>query len=97
MSAPRFYLPTLGNRTEIEAVLAGLRPELYRRMLGEISAQLRLATISVRTRFRAAAGLMRTIERLWNEVMRRLRDSASRRFAGQPDAPNAPGLHCVSG
>ncbi len=43
MSAPQFYLPTLGNRTEIEAVLAGLRPELYRRMLGEISARLRLA------------------------------------------------------
>jgi hypothetical protein len=46
MSASRFYLPALGDRTEIEAVLAGLHPELYRRMLGEISAQLRLATIS---------------------------------------------------
>jgi hypothetical protein len=43
MNASRLYLPTLGNRTEIEAVLAGLRPELYRRMLREISAQLRLA------------------------------------------------------
>jgi hypothetical protein len=38
MNASRFYLPTLGDRTEIEAVLAGLRAELYRRMLREISA-----------------------------------------------------------
>jgi hypothetical protein len=78
-------------------VLAGLRPELYRRMLGETSAQLRLATISATILVQRHRGLMRTIERLWNEVMRGLRDPASRRFAGQPDAPNAPGSHCLSG
>ena len=55
MNASRFYLPTLGDRTEIEAGLAGLRPELYRRMLGEISAQLGLAAISAPIRFSATA------------------------------------------
>jgi len=75
MSASRFYLPTLGDRTEIEAELAGPRPELYRRVLGEISAQLGLAAISATIRFSATAVLMRTIEWLWNEVMRGLRDS----------------------
>ena len=43
MKASLFYLPTLGNRAEIEAGLAGMRPELYQRMLREISAQVRLA------------------------------------------------------
>ena len=97
MSASRFYLPTLGNRTEIEAVFAGLRPELYRRMLREISAQLRLADDpgydSVQRHRGADADDRAVVERGHARVC----DSASRRFAGQPDAPNAPGSHCVSG
>ena len=36
-------LPTVGNRREIEAGLAGMRPELYQRMLRDISEQVRLA------------------------------------------------------
>ncbi|MGH9023515.1 MAG: LLM class flavin-dependent oxidoreductase [Acidimicrobiia bacterium] len=43
MKASLFYLPTCGNRAEIESGRAGLRPELYQRMLGEISGQARLA------------------------------------------------------
>src|SRR3989441_1933079 len=38
-----FYLPSIGSRAEIERGLAGLRPELYQRMLAELSAQARLA------------------------------------------------------
>ena len=38
-----FYLPTPGRRAAIEARLAGMRPELYQRMLREISARKRLA------------------------------------------------------
>ena len=43
MKASLFYLPTVGNRREIEAGLAGMRPELYQRMLRDISEQVRLA------------------------------------------------------
>ena len=43
MTASLFYLPTVGSRREIEVGLAGMRPELYQRMLREISAQVRLA------------------------------------------------------
>ena len=43
MKAPLFYLPIVGNRREIEACLAGMRPELYKRMLRDISEQVRLA------------------------------------------------------
>ena len=43
MKASLFYLPTVGNRREIEAGLAGMRPELYQRMLHDISEQVRLA------------------------------------------------------
>ena len=70
MKASRFYLPTLGDRTEIEAELAGLRPELYRRMLREISAQLRLADDLGYDFGSAPPGADAAIERLWNEVMR---------------------------
>ena len=38
-----FYLPSIGSREEIEAGLAGLRPELYQRMLAELSEQAKLA------------------------------------------------------
>ena len=37
------YLPIAGNRREIEGGLAGMRPELYQRMLRDISEQVRLA------------------------------------------------------
>ena len=43
MKASLFYLPTVGNRREIEAGLAGMRPDLYQRMLHDISEQVRLA------------------------------------------------------
>jgi len=43
VKASLFYLPTVGNRREIEAGLAGMRPELYQRMLHDISEQVRLA------------------------------------------------------
>ena len=43
MKASLFYLPTVGNRREIEVGLAGMRPELYQRMLHDISEQVRLA------------------------------------------------------
>jgi alkanesulfonate monooxygenase SsuD/methylene tetrahydromethanopterin reductase-like flavin-dependent oxidoreductase (luciferase family) len=38
-----FYLPSIGSRAEIEAGQAGLRGDLYGRMLAEISEQARLA------------------------------------------------------
>jgi alkanesulfonate monooxygenase SsuD/methylene tetrahydromethanopterin reductase-like flavin-dependent oxidoreductase (luciferase family) len=38
-----FYLPSIGSRAEIEMGRAGLRGDLYDRMLAEISAQARLA------------------------------------------------------
>jgi alkanesulfonate monooxygenase SsuD/methylene tetrahydromethanopterin reductase-like flavin-dependent oxidoreductase (luciferase family) len=38
-----FYLPSIGSRAEIEAGMAGLRADLYGRMLRELSEQARLA------------------------------------------------------
>ena len=38
-----FYLPSIGSRAEIEAGMAGLRGDLYTRMLAELSGQARLA------------------------------------------------------
>jgi alkanesulfonate monooxygenase SsuD/methylene tetrahydromethanopterin reductase-like flavin-dependent oxidoreductase (luciferase family) len=38
-----FYLPSIGSRVEIEAGMAGLRGDLYSRMLAEVSEQARLA------------------------------------------------------
>ncbi len=43
MKASLFYLPSVGNRREIEAGMAGLRGDLYQQMLREISEQVRLA------------------------------------------------------
>jgi alkanesulfonate monooxygenase SsuD/methylene tetrahydromethanopterin reductase-like flavin-dependent oxidoreductase (luciferase family) len=43
MKTSRFYLPSVGNKTEIEQGKAGLRPELYGQMLNEVSEQAKLA------------------------------------------------------
>jgi alkanesulfonate monooxygenase SsuD/methylene tetrahydromethanopterin reductase-like flavin-dependent oxidoreductase (luciferase family) len=43
MKVSLFYLPTLGNRGQIEAGMAGLRGDLYQQMLQEVSEQCRLA------------------------------------------------------
>ena len=43
MKASLFYLPSIGSRTEIEAGMAGMRPDLYQRMLTELSEQIRMA------------------------------------------------------
>jgi alkanesulfonate monooxygenase SsuD/methylene tetrahydromethanopterin reductase-like flavin-dependent oxidoreductase (luciferase family) len=43
VKASLFYLPTLGNRREIEAGMAGMRGDLYQQMLREILEQVRLA------------------------------------------------------
>ena len=42
MRASLFYLPSVGSRAEIESGFAGLRPELYQRMLREVSGQAKL-------------------------------------------------------
>src|SRR5262252_4667132 len=42
MRTSLFYLPSIGSRAEIERGLAGLRGDLYDRMLAELSAQARL-------------------------------------------------------
>lgn len=43
MKASLFYLPSIASRAEIEQGMAGMRPDFYRRMLGELSEQIRLA------------------------------------------------------
>jgi alkanesulfonate monooxygenase SsuD/methylene tetrahydromethanopterin reductase-like flavin-dependent oxidoreductase (luciferase family) len=43
LKASLFYLPTVGNRAEIEAGMAGLRGDLYQQMLREVLEQVRLA------------------------------------------------------
>jgi alkanesulfonate monooxygenase SsuD/methylene tetrahydromethanopterin reductase-like flavin-dependent oxidoreductase (luciferase family) len=43
MKVSLFYLPTIGSRAEIEQGLAGLRGDLYTRMLDEIGEQAVLA------------------------------------------------------
>ncbi|MET4700842.1 alkanesulfonate monooxygenase SsuD/methylene tetrahydromethanopterin reductase-like flavin-dependent oxidoreductase (luciferase family) [Constrictibacter sp. MBR-5] len=43
MKTSLFYLPSIGSRAEIEAGMAGLRGDLYTRMLAELSGQARLA------------------------------------------------------
>jgi alkanesulfonate monooxygenase SsuD/methylene tetrahydromethanopterin reductase-like flavin-dependent oxidoreductase (luciferase family) len=43
MKASLFYLPSIGSRREIEAGRAGLRRDLYGRMLAELGEQARLA------------------------------------------------------
>ena len=36
-----FYLPSIGNKTEISAGMAGRRTDLYQRMLGNLGEQAR--------------------------------------------------------
>ena len=43
MKASLFYLPGNASRAEIEAGMAGTKPELYQRMLRELSEQIKLA------------------------------------------------------
>ena len=43
MKASLFYLPTVGNREQIEQGMAGMRSDLYQQMLREVSEQCRLA------------------------------------------------------
>ncbi|MGH2685254.1 MAG: LLM class flavin-dependent oxidoreductase [Actinomycetota bacterium] len=43
MKVSLFYLPSIGSRAEIERGMAGLRPDLYQRMLSELGEQARLA------------------------------------------------------
>lgn len=43
MKVGLFYLPSVGTRPEIESGMAGQRPDLYQRMLADLSAQVRLA------------------------------------------------------
>jgi alkanesulfonate monooxygenase SsuD/methylene tetrahydromethanopterin reductase-like flavin-dependent oxidoreductase (luciferase family) len=43
MKVSLFYLPSIGSRREIEQGMAGLRGDLYDRMLAELAAQARLA------------------------------------------------------
>jgi hypothetical protein len=43
LKASLFYLPTIGSRAEIEAGMAGMRDDLYQRMLRDLSEQIRLA------------------------------------------------------
>lgn len=43
MKTSLFYLPSIGSREEIERGMAGLRPDLYQRMLAEIKEQAQLA------------------------------------------------------
>ena len=45
MKTSLFYLPSVGNRTDIEQGLAGLRPELYSQMLQDLSEQAKLADV----------------------------------------------------
>ncbi len=43
MKVSLFYLPSVGNRAQIEQGMVGLRGELYDQMLSELSAQAKLA------------------------------------------------------
>src|SRR5438093_9780871 len=43
MKTSLFYLPSIGSRAEIARGMAGLRGDLYDRMLNELSEQARLA------------------------------------------------------
>ena len=43
MKVSLFYLPSIGSRAEIERGMAGLRGDLYERMLAELAEQARLA------------------------------------------------------
>ena len=43
MKVSLFYLPSVGNRAQIEKGMVGLRGELYDQMLAELSSQAKLA------------------------------------------------------
>ena len=43
MKGSLFYLPSIGSRPEIEQGMAGMRGDLYRRMLAEVAEQAVLA------------------------------------------------------
>jgi alkanesulfonate monooxygenase SsuD/methylene tetrahydromethanopterin reductase-like flavin-dependent oxidoreductase (luciferase family) len=43
MKASLFYLPSIGSRREIEEGMAGMRRDLYMRMLADLSQQIQLA------------------------------------------------------
>jgi alkanesulfonate monooxygenase SsuD/methylene tetrahydromethanopterin reductase-like flavin-dependent oxidoreductase (luciferase family) len=43
LKASLFYLPSVGNRQQIEAGMVGMRGDLYQQMLREVSEQIRLA------------------------------------------------------
>jgi alkanesulfonate monooxygenase SsuD/methylene tetrahydromethanopterin reductase-like flavin-dependent oxidoreductase (luciferase family) len=43
MQVSLFYLPSIGSRAEMEAGMAGLRADLYQKMLGELAEQAKLA------------------------------------------------------
>ena len=43
MKASLFYLPSIGSRADIERGMAGMRADLYQRMLRELSEQIKLA------------------------------------------------------
>jgi hypothetical protein len=43
MKASIFCLPSVGSRAEIEAGMAAMRPELYQRMLKELTELIKLA------------------------------------------------------
>jgi len=43
VKASLFYLPSVGNKQQIEQGMVALRPDLYQQMLREVSAQVRLA------------------------------------------------------
>ena len=45
MKASIFCLPSVGSRAEIEAGMAATRPELYQRMLKELSELVKLADL----------------------------------------------------
>src|SRR5437868_13521807 len=42
MKASLFYLPSIGSRAEIDAGMAGMNPQFYQRMLGELREQIKL-------------------------------------------------------
>ena len=57
MKASLFYLPSIGSRAEIEAGMAGMRADLYQRMLQELSEQIRRAS-ATRSSARLSASRM---------------------------------------
>ena len=98
MKASLFYLPTVGNRREIEAGLAGMRPELYQRMLHDISEQVRLAddlgydSVSFTEHHFHIEGFEVSITRFCSIFTLRCRQSVSGLGAGRPRGVDREGL-----